>query len=436
MGLDSSIYNNLLRAPKSIAEYDAEAMQGQTNRLALQMDQAKMNEYQRGVADEQQMRGVVSKFGADKAANYNALLGTGRLKDAQAYEKSNADLGKTTADTAKTTADAQETLIKSVNLKMGQARDMFSTIQTPQQAAQLVQGMYADPDLGKLFAMKGDTAEAAIARIPQDPAKFAEWVQAASLNAEKLASYRTPDANAKLQAQTSTDNNASTNATSRANNASNNAVQIRGQNQAAATAAAGRGQSAQQFSQRLAFDKTKPIDGSAKPMPATALKMQQAELEAIGIAGGIQADLGAIEKQISSGKLDFGPINNLVDKGRNLAGISTEQSRNKASFKSSLEKLRNDSLRLNTGVQTDGDAQRAWSELFENINDKGVVTQRLAEIKKLNERAVKLRKMNVDGIRANYGRDSMDTTGYEKQEPALGGNKGPNIEALLDKYKD
>jgi hypothetical protein len=94
MGIDTSIYNQLLRPPKSVAEYDAEAMQGQQNRLSLQMQQSQMDERQRGIADEQAMRGVVSKFGADKGANYNALLGSGRLKEAQAYEKSNVEISK------------------------------------------------------------------------------------------------------------------------------------------------------------------------------------------------------------------------------------------------------------------------------------------------------------------------------------------------------
>lgn len=195
MPVDISIYQNLLRPPKSVAEYDAEAQSLQQNKLTLQMGQMKADEYTRGLADQNKLRGVVAGFGADTNANYNALLGAGRLAEAQKYAKENGELAKTVADTKHTEAQTAETHVKAVNLKMGQARDMFNTITTPEQAAQLVRGMYADPDLGKLFAMKGDTAEAAVARIPTDPAQFAQWVQAASLNAEKLATYRTPDAN-------------------------------------------------------------------------------------------------------------------------------------------------------------------------------------------------------------------------------------------------
>jgi hypothetical protein len=156
-------------------------------------------------------------------------------------------------------------------------------------------------------------------------------------------------------------------------------------------------------------------------LPTPALKLQQEELDAIGTASSINADLGGIANQIDSGNLDLSAASNAAGTVRNMIGISNENSRNLASFKSTLEKLRNDSLRLNKGVQTEGDAQRAWNELVANINDKGVVKQRLAEIQKINERAVNLRKMNVDSIRTNFGLEPMDTGGYEKQPPQSAG---------------
>lgn len=162
----------------------------------------------------------------------------------------------------------------------------------------------------------------------------------------------------------------------------------------------------------------------AKPMPATALKMQNDALDMIGISSSIQADLGAIEEQIKTGALDFGPVKNLVNNARNIAGVSTEQSRNFATFKSTLEKLRNDSLRLNKGVQTDGDAQRAWNELFQNINDPGVVQKRLAEIKSINARAVDLRKREVEDIRNNYGQPQYDFSAQTNVPAAVKSSSG------------
>lgn len=169
-------------------------------------------------------------------------------------------------------------------------------------------------------------------------------------------------------------------------------------------------------------------------LPPAALKMQQEELDAIGTSSTINADLGAIQKQIETGKLQLGPVNNMMGKVKNTLGVSDESSRNLATFQATLEKLRNDSLRLNKGVQTDGDAQRAWNELMTNINDPNVVKQRLGEIQKINERAVALRKMNVDVIRRNYGAEDLDTSGYQNQPAAVGGGGGSNVESLLKKY--
>lgn len=164
-----------------------------------------------------------------------------------------------------------------------------------------------------------------------------------------------------------------------------------------------------------------PKNIQAKPMPSTALKMQQEELDAIGSASSTDADLVAISKQLEDGKLVLGPVKNVVGQARNFAGRSTEQSRNLASFKATLEKLRNDSLRLNKGVQTEGDSQRAWNELVSNINDPQVVQQRLGEIRAINKRAVDLRKLNIETLRSNFGQPPLDTSGQTNVAPAVGG---------------
>lgn len=170
----------------------------------------------------------------------------------------------------------------------------------------------------------------------------------------------------------------------------------------------------------------KDAAGGGKPLPTQAVKLQQGELDAIGTAASINADMSALEQQIESGKLKLGLVGNLASRGLNYVGLSTPESRNFASYNATLEKLRNDSLRLNKGVQTEGDAQRAWNELISNSNDADVVKQRLAEIKQINERAVALRKANVDALRKNYGAEAFDFSPYENQPAAL--NQGGQIE--------
>jgi hypothetical protein len=166
-----------------------------------------------------------------------------------------------------------------------------------------------------------------------------------------------------------------------------------------------------------------------KPLPSTVLKMQQESLDKIGIASSINADLAGISRQIDEGKLKFGPIDNLVNTGRNLAGISSEQSRNFGTFKSTLERLRNESLRLNTGVQTDGDAQRAWNELFQNINDTGLVKQRLVELQAINQRGAELQRLRVDSLRAEHGAEPLDASAYSTQPAAVGAPAAPAPQA-------
>lgn len=171
---------------------------------------------------------------------------------------------------------------------------------------------------------------------------------------------------------------------------------------------------------RLGFEKGQRDGGgySTKPLPAGALKIQDEALNAFGSAGTIDQILAQKEKQIADGKLSFGPVSNALNNAYNMSGFSTEGSRNFASFKSDLERMRNESLRLNTGVQTDGDAQRAWNELFQNINDPQLVKQRISEIRAINKRGAELQKLRVDNVRSNYNAEPYDFSSYEPQQQA------------------
>jgi hypothetical protein len=72
-------------------------------------------------------------------------------------------------------------------------------------------------------------------------------------------------------------------------------------------------------------------------------------------------------------------------------------------------------------VQTDGDAQRAWNELLQNVTDTKLVKQRLQEIQRINARGVELQKLKVDQIRGNYSVPPLETSQYETQPSAVGG---------------
>lgn len=158
---------------------------------------------------------------------------------------------------------------------------------------------------------------------------------------------------------------------------------------------------------------------------AAVLALQDDHLDALQIATGVQANLQKFEQQITRGELNLGPMTNLISQGRNVVGASDQNSRNFASFRANLEKLRNDSLRLNKGVQTEGDAVRAWNELLANINDEKVVLQRLREINELNQRAVVFRQAMVEQIREDAGLPPLDPSKFMVQRPAAGGQRTP-----------
>ncbi|NUZ06739.1 hypothetical protein [Piscinibacter koreensis] len=166
--------------------------------------------------------------------------------------------------------------------------------------------------------------------------------------------------------------------------------------------------------------KVKAAGTAAKPLPTAIAKQQNEELQAVGTFAGLNADLAALGQQLESGKLKLGPVSNLANEARNLVGMSTEESRNLASFKAKLENLRNGVLLLNKGVQTEGDAKRAMNEILANPNDTRLVAQRLREIQALNERAVELRKNQVNQLRAEFGHPPMDFGKFQTQPASVG----------------
>lgn len=164
---------------------------------------------------------------------------------------------------------------------------------------------------------------------------------------------------------------------------------------------------------------------ASKPLPASISNAQTELLGDIGLSGSIASDMGAYEQLLADDKLNLGPMSNMWNSTRNFVGLGSDESKNYASFRSSLEKMRNDSLRLNKGVQTEGDAQRAWNELFANINDEGVVKQRLAEIQQINARGSAIKADLLNQIRDDYGRERIDTSKYFNQAPVVGGGNNP-----------
>lgn len=169
-----------------------------------------------------------------------------------------------------------------------------------------------------------------------------------------------------------------------------------------------------------------PIGGAkqapARPVPAAIQKAEAEDLQDVQTLGQLNSQLGGYVDQIDNGKLVLGPVQNRVAELQNYVGNSDENSRNYASFVAGMEKMRNESLRLNKGVQTEGDAQRAWNEVLANINDPAVVKQRLQEIQRYNATAAEFKKNQIGLRRATSNLPELDI-GSVVTAPATGAPK-------------
>jgi hypothetical protein len=417
--IDTSIYGGYLKAPKSVAEYDAEHRQAKADQLNLLMAQDKRGEYQRGVQRQGQLDALLRG-----GATPERLRAGGFLDQANAWEKNSAEVAQKQAAAGKSAADAKATEYKLSRDQIEHLTQGLSQFQSPDDARAYLSDAVARYQAGDPSGMPLHQAKLLLARVPRELNRFGEWKQQALMgvaDAKTQMQYTTPDANT-----------AATIKSRESEGGKNRANQLA----VAGTVAQAGGQilvtpdgyvRAPKIGtavQPMTTPDGKPIKpvpkGGGAQLPTPALKMQMEELDAVANVSAMNADLTAMLEQIKGGGLKFGPVKNVESSVRNFIGLSNVESRNLASFKATLEKLRNESLRLNKGVQTDGDAQRAWNELMTNINDTELVKQRLEEIVKINSRARKIRQSNIAEIRRNYGVGGIDTSGRVDQPPAIG----------------
>jgi hypothetical protein len=169
MPIDTGIYANLLRPPKSVADYDNEAVQSQTNALQLQ-------QLRQGVSDQNALRQATMQFGADSGQNLQALQKAGAFKQAQDYQKAIYDNQKTQSGINLDTAHADNFKGKTADdtfglqtKKRGTALKDIAGLNSPEDA---LAGINRHLQLGDI-----DEQKAAMLRqsIPQNPADFPRW---------------------------------------------------------------------------------------------------------------------------------------------------------------------------------------------------------------------------------------------------------------------
>ncbi|MBB3770972.1 hypothetical protein FHS55_001567 [Angulomicrobium tetraedrale] len=187
----------------------------------------------------------------------------------------------------------------------------------------------------------------------------------------------------------------------------------------------GQPQKSQWNAETRSWDTVGGVKTLPKKPPSAAVQAAEAgDLEDIQSINTITGELERFKGLIDDKKLDLGLFSNLWSGAKNTMGMSDEQSRNYASFRATLEKLRNDSLRLNKGVQTEGDAQRAWNELVASINDPEVVKQRIDEINRLNKKAAAFKQAQVEERRDVNQLPPLDT-GKMFGGPSTSGSASP-----------
>ena len=158
-----------------------------------------------------------------------------------------------------------------------------------------------------------------------------------------------------------------------------------------------------------------PYPETAQPtrgLPGRLAQVEEDDIAALGALSSSQADVSALQQQIKDKSLDLSLLGNVANTAKNALGIGGEEGAKYATFKTTLEKLRNDSLLLAKGVQTEGDAQRAWNALFSSISDPVVVAAQLAKVAEINRRSAQLKATRIQQRRKERGLQPTDLSGY------------------------
>jgi len=151
---------------------------------------------------------------------------------------------------------------------------------------------------------------------------------------------------------------------------------------------------------------------AAKPLSTSAQKAEDEDFGAIDIAGNIVAETQDFIQSIDDKELSFSPLSGATDALSLALGGGDEDTLNRQSFDLFLQRLRNASLRLNKGTQTEGDAERALQEIVNNRNNTKAVRRALQDLQTANERAVEERKRNINRRRKTQGTDNFDFSDY------------------------
>jgi len=234
MPIDTGIWANALRPPKSIADYDAEAQQAKANALGLQGKQVEYQNALQAQQDAMAYRNASRGFGADPTENANTLYKAGLPTQAAAVLKAGLDAKLTTAHAGNLEQQTAASKADQTFKASEQHLQLIPTIQTHDDAVNWAIAHRQIPG-SPMAAMPTEQFVAGLSRIPTDPQQLAAWkqqtLQGGMSATEQLKQKQALDI-ANQSNATSIANNTATNkthlqtagiaaSTSRANNAAN-----------------------------------------------------------------------------------------------------------------------------------------------------------------------------------------------------------------------
>jgi hypothetical protein len=145
-----------------------------------------------------------------------------------------------------------------------------------------------------------------------------------------------------------------------------------------------------------------------KVLSSTLQKAEDEDFEALNTSSSIVDDTQGFLDMIEKGELDFSFGDSAGDAIALALGSNNEEVLNRQDFNIFLERLRNATLRLNKGTQTEGDAERALREISRNKNNKNAVRRALLKLREVNERAIENKKRGINRRRSTQGIDAFD----------------------------
>ena len=156
-----------------------------------------------------------------------------------------------------------------------------------------------------------------------------------------------------------------------------------------------------------------------KVLSSTLQKAEDEDFEALNTSSSIVDDTQGFLDMIEKGELDFSFGDSAGDAIALALGSNNEEVLNRQDFSIFLDRLRNATLRLNKGTQTEGDAERALDEITRNKNNKNAVRRALQKLREVNERAIENKKRGINRRRSTQGIDAFD---FSDSMPATSSN--------------